>query len=99
MAAMRYRVGQEVWLPCEVRPGPFPNEKRVYVKLGDAEWVGFVNTRALREWSGGMQVRGVVTAVGPGNALRVAVRGHSPASVSLETRRDVISGYVGALEA
>ena len=38
-----------MWLPCEVKPGPFSDERMVLVKGDDSEWFGFVNVRWLRK--------------------------------------------------
>ncbi len=46
---MTPRVGSWVWVPCEVRPGPFRNERMVRVRGAGAEWLGFVSTALLRE--------------------------------------------------
>ena len=35
------------WLPCEVRPGPFSNERLVRVPLSGEDWVGFVQDHHL----------------------------------------------------
>lgn len=42
------KVGSGVWLPCEVRPGPFNDERVVRIRVDDVDWVGFVNTEWLR---------------------------------------------------
>ncbi|MCI0490393.1 MAG: hypothetical protein L0229_27685 [Blastocatellia bacterium] len=46
---MTLNVGRHIWVPCEVKPGPFPDERmvRVQSKLGD--WVGFVPATSLKE--------------------------------------------------
>ena len=47
-------VGQHVWLPCEVKPGPFPDERMVrvnspVVRSAASSWIGFVPATKLRE--------------------------------------------------
>ena len=37
-----------MWLPCEVKRGPFSDERMVRVKTDGSEWLGFVNIRWLR---------------------------------------------------
>ena len=37
-----------MWLPCEVKPGAFSDERVVVVRADDSEWVGFVDVRWLR---------------------------------------------------
>jgi hypothetical protein len=41
-------VGQHVWVPCEVRPGPFSNERIVKVDSPVGNWIGFIHTSQLR---------------------------------------------------
>ena len=42
---MSPKTGDTIWMRCEVRPGPFSNER--FVKAGD--WLGFVRVEALYE--------------------------------------------------
>ena len=46
-------VGQRVWVPCEVKPGPFSDERMVRVNSPAPSsvnnWIGFVSARELRE--------------------------------------------------
>ena len=42
---MSPKTGDTIWMRCEVRPGPFSNER--FVKAGD--WLGFVRLEALYE--------------------------------------------------
>jgi hypothetical protein len=42
-------VGQYVWVPCEVKPGPFSDERMVRVNSPVGRWAGFVHTSRLRE--------------------------------------------------
>lgn len=46
---MTLRPGATIWLPCEVRPGPFSNERMVRVATHGDPWVGFVDMQFLRE--------------------------------------------------
>jgi hypothetical protein len=46
---MALTVGKRVWLPCEVKPGPFSDERLVRVPSDRGIWVGFVPTSALRD--------------------------------------------------
>jgi len=43
------KVGENVWIPCEVKPGPFPDERLVRVVSDAGEYVAFVRTRWLRD--------------------------------------------------
>ena len=47
---MTLRPGATIWLPCEVKPGPFSDERLVRVELPSGDpWVGFVELGALKE--------------------------------------------------
>ena len=51
---MNISVGQRVWVPCEVKPGPFSDERMVRVNSpavnsAIGSWIGFVPTTRLRE--------------------------------------------------
>lgn len=49
MAFMNLTVGAEIWLPCEVRPGPFSDERLVRVASETGAVVSFVPASAIRE--------------------------------------------------
>jgi hypothetical protein len=46
---MALQAGTKVWLPCDVKPGPFSDERLVLVCDGGREWMGFVPENRLRE--------------------------------------------------
>lgn len=51
---MNLSVGQHVWIPCEVKPGPFSDERLVRVNAPAPDsampvWTGFVPATRLRE--------------------------------------------------
>lgn len=75
---MSLRTGDRVWLPCEVKPGPFSNERLVRVKLPTGEWIGFVDTQALKDEkeTGPTHVLAVLTSVEDDRAT-AAVQGHA----------------------
>jgi hypothetical protein len=62
---MNLKPGMTVWLPCEVKPGPFSNERAVRIESSNDSWIGFVDVRFLREpVSEGMTyVRALIVAV------------------------------------
>ena len=72
--------GARMWLPCEVKPGPFSDERMVLIMADGNEWFGFVNVRWLRNRrsEGNDEVLATVVDVDgptfhariPGNALR-----------------------------
>jgi hypothetical protein len=83
-----------VWLPCEVKGGPFPNERRIYVNIDESEWFGFVDISQLKAKvdEGADYIRAVVTGVQPERVV-LSIRGHSPASNPIQTRRSIFSGF------
>ena len=92
-AAAKYIKGMPVWIPCDVKRGPFPNERRVLVKTDSSEWFGFVNVSELekRVETGRDRVRAVVVAVEADHVV-VAVRGQSPASGEIQAKPSLIEG-------
>jgi hypothetical protein len=46
---MTLRAGARIWIPCEVKPGPFSDERLVRVRENGHEWVGFVPPYHLKE--------------------------------------------------
>ena len=49
---MKLSVGARIWLPCEVKPGPFSDEKLIKVPSAHGEVLGFVPTSYLKQASG-----------------------------------------------
>lgn len=92
MKASEIRKGAIVWIPCQVRGGPFPDERRVYVKTQLTEWFGFVNTSELKNKvaTGVDNVRAVVTAVAPDYVV-VGIRGQSPASGAIRAQLSMVT--------
>jgi hypothetical protein len=60
---MACRVGELVWIPCEVKPGPFSNERFTLLRSDHAEWIGLVPVHCLREPvpEGRTAVRAIIT--------------------------------------
>jgi hypothetical protein len=77
-------VGRTVWVPCEVKPGPFSNERLVRVQGREPEsWVGFVPIWYLQEpvEQGETKIRAVVVEVElKGDRFVARIPGHSVAS-------------------
>lgn len=46
---MKPCVGKYVWLPCEVKPGAFSDERMVLVQSDFGEWLGFVPVTSLKQ--------------------------------------------------
>jgi len=87
MARHKFKVGDIVWLPCEVRSGPFKDERRVYLQFGEDEWFGFVNVNELKHkvLQGPDRVKAVVIGMEPKERVLLSVRGQSPASGPIHT--------------
>lgn len=75
---MRLQVGDRVWLPCEVKPGPFSNERLVRIQLLTDIWVGFVDTNALKDQleTGSTHVLALITAIEE-DEVTALVQGHA----------------------
>jgi hypothetical protein len=82
---MSYEAGHLVWIPCEVKPGPFSDERIVRINSDRGPWVGFVSTDALREpiLEGSTAVRAVIVRV-EGNRFNAKVAGEPVTSSTFE---------------
>ena len=90
----QWKKGSSVWIQCHVKGGPFPNERRVYVKTDSSEWFGFVNVSELKNKvaEGEDQVRAIVLDA-QGNHILVGIRGQSPKGGSVQTSSSEITAY------
>jgi hypothetical protein len=43
------KLGDTVWIPCNVTGGVFPDERNVWIDCPDGRWQGFVELRQLRD--------------------------------------------------
>jgi hypothetical protein len=68
---MALMVGQQVWIPCKVQPGPFSEEPLVTVDSIDGPLTGFVNLDELKE---DRFVRGLVRSIARDH-IEVWIRG------------------------
>lgn len=46
---MSRAIGDYIWIPCEVKPGPFSNERLVLLESSEDKWLGFVQEYSLQE--------------------------------------------------
>ena len=86
-------VGSRLWLPCEVKPGPFTDERRVLVQGEGGNWMGFVNVRWLHEKEaedGHNAVLAKVVEVEE-SSFRARIRGSALAGGLFEGRRDRVA--------
>jgi hypothetical protein len=47
--ALALTPGRRVWIPCQVKPGPFSDERMVRVESESGSWLGFVPVSSLRD--------------------------------------------------
>lgn len=83
---MPLEVGQTLWLPCEVKPGPFPDERLVRISTFQGrEWLGFVPVRLLKEpvEKGRTHVKAVVAEVRE-DTFSATLPGHAVTSGMIE---------------
>jgi len=55
--------GAYTWLPCEVKPGPFSDERLVRVASELGDWVGFVPVSSLESNEGESLIRALIVEV------------------------------------
>jgi hypothetical protein len=93
MKSREIKKGMVVWLPCEVRPGPFPNERKVYIHAESSEWFGFVDISQLKEKveEGEDAIRATVIGV-QAERVVLGIRGQAPASRPIETGPTFVGG-------
>ncbi len=46
---MTLHAGARVWMPCEVKAGPFSDERMVRITIEGVEWLGFAPLSALKD--------------------------------------------------
>lgn len=91
----KLKIGELVWLRCEVKPGPFPNERLVRISLPSGSWVGFVDTTALKNPvnEGSTHVLGRITQV-KDNDLIAIVQGHALDARQVQESTDQVEPFV-----
>lgn len=66
-ARTNIKPGQYVWIRCDVKPGPFSDERMIRAKSSssNAEWIGFSPVSALREpvMTGTTFIKGLILGV------------------------------------
>ena len=80
------KVGAGVWVPCEVKPGPFDHERRVRINVEGNNWFGFVNTRWLESKveEGNDRILVTVVSIDQGNVFKAVVPGSAPVRSQFE---------------
>jgi hypothetical protein len=93
MAAPKAKAGSVVWIDCEVKPGPFSNERMVRVEGAEGPWVGFVDVRHLENpvKEGTTRIQAYVLSA-EDDTIKVSLPGHSVASSRvIEAERERVS--------
>ena len=85
-------IGSRMWLPCEVKPGPFTNERMVLVQGEGNPWFGFVNTLWLKDGNdeGADEVLAKVVEVTK-DRFRARIPGSAPQSTLFEGRLERVA--------
>ena len=82
---MGYEAGRLVWIPCEVKPGPFSDERIIRIPSERGEWVAFVHVNELRDpvTEGPTFVRAVILNI-DGGRFNARIAGEPVASSFFE---------------
>jgi len=93
-------LGGRIWVPCEVKPGPFPDERLVRIApSGAEEWVGFVPADALQDdiFEGSTCVVGTIIEIHD-ESISVHFPGHAVSRSTFESPISRIKPF-GSVEA
>jgi len=71
---MAFKPGSEIWIPCDVKPGPFSGEHLISILSKSGAVTGFMRQSELRKIDGDWFVRAVVRAQ-KDDALEVGIEG------------------------
>lgn len=91
-----FKIGDSIWIPCEVKEGNFSNERFVHIPFSSGSWDGFVDVTALMDApeTGETYVLGSIMEIIESEIL-ATVPGHainaSPVKASIEKVRPVDS--------
>jgi hypothetical protein len=82
---MGFEAGRLVWIPCEVKPGPFSDERIIRIPSERGEWVAFAHVNELRNpiAEGSTFVRAVILNV-EGGRFNARIAGEPVASSYFE---------------
>jgi hypothetical protein len=60
--------GDQVWIPCDVTRGVFPDERHVTIESPNGHWAGVVDVRQLRDeiQDGRTAIRATIVEASPG---------------------------------
>lgn len=90
----KLKKGNEVWVACKVKPGPFPNERMVVITQPmDAEsYVGFADVQSIQDQTikeGNTYVRAYITDINE-TIVIAAVDGHALGSRYVQVSSDEV---------
>lgn len=88
----KLKKGDEVWIDCKIKPGPFPNERLVLIELPPEPYVGFADVEALKNpdlEEGDTYVLARIDRI-EGNIVTAAVLGHAVNSHYVQTSLDQV---------
>ena len=90
---MSFEAGRQIWIPCEVEPGPFSDERMIRVNSSRGEWVGFVHVGTLREpiLAGETFVRAVIVKVDEGGTFNARIPGEAVTTKVMGNERELTS--------
>jgi hypothetical protein len=82
---MGFEAGRLMWIPGEVQPGPFSDERIIRIPSERGAWVAFVHVNELRKpiAEGSMFVRAVIVSV-EGGRFNARIGGEPVASSFFE---------------
>jgi hypothetical protein len=82
---MGFEAGRLVWIPCEVKPGPFSDERIIRIPSERGDWVAFVHVNELRNpvSEGSTFVRAVILSV-EGGRFKARIAGEPVGSSVFE---------------
>lgn len=93
------RPGATVWLRCEVKPGPFSDERMIRVGPPENQWIGFVPARVLADQhveTGETLVRAQIVGVEEGY-VSVRLPGHAIAASIFHSPIDQVTSLNDSL--
>jgi hypothetical protein len=92
---MNLEAGRQVWIPCEVKSGPFSDERMILITSPRGEWLGFVHVATLREpiLEGETYVRAVIIEIGEGDTFNARIPGEPLASSMFEGMLDRVQPF------
>lgn len=85
------KVGDQLWIPCEVKPGPLSSERLARIQPTLGEWVGFIDEVNLKNPvpTGETWVRALVTDI-VDNEVILFIRGETLRNSQIQVSQEVV---------